>query len=193
MWVVKLGGSLQENALLDDCLGAVGRRRAGSVVVVPGGGRFADQVRDVQARWDIDDRAAHAMAILAMAQSGFLLASLAPAMRLAAGPDEIRRALDEGRSVIWSALNLLDNPAGIEPGWATTSDSLALWLATTLEPSGVVIVKSCAIAPHLSWEALSERGIVDRAFPAYAARVPCPIRIIAAAEFPGWFSQTPGG
>ncbi len=39
---------------------------AGKVVIVSGGGPFADQVRDAQKRWKFNDQQAHQIALHAM-------------------------------------------------------------------------------------------------------------------------------
>src|SRR4051812_7801139 len=73
MIVLKLGGSLASSGGLTACLAALGRLR-GEIVVVPGGGVFADAVRAAQPRFGFSDRAAHRMAILAMEQYAVMLA-----------------------------------------------------------------------------------------------------------------------
>ena len=81
--IVKLGGSHASGPHLKDWLTAIAAE-AGSIAIVPGGGPFADAVRTAQAGIGYDDRAAHAMALMAMAQFGSALESLNPALRLAA-------------------------------------------------------------------------------------------------------------
>ena len=75
--VVKIGGGLLADPVqLAAVLGAVARvAERGRVVVVPGGGPFADAVRDVDRRYALPDSAAHWMAVLAMDQHAYLLAS----------------------------------------------------------------------------------------------------------------------
>src|SRR5882757_2855389 len=77
MIVLKLGGSLASSGGLTACLAALGTLR-GEIVVVPGGGFFADAVRAAQPRFGFSDRAAHHMAILAMEQYALLLVDRLP-------------------------------------------------------------------------------------------------------------------
>src|SRR5438067_13111280 len=70
--VVKLGGSLAFLAILTDWIRAL-TSCAGRVVLVPGGGPFADAVRNAQRRMRFDDRAAHLMSLLATEQYGHAL------------------------------------------------------------------------------------------------------------------------
>ena len=77
MIVVKLGGSLSQSDALIKCLNSIEQRYAGSaVVIVPGGGAFADQVRMAQQHWQFNDETAHRMAILAMQQMALLMNGL---------------------------------------------------------------------------------------------------------------------
>src|SRR5215831_12926344 len=99
--IVKLGGSHATRPHLKDWLAAIAAE-AGAIVIVPGGGPFADAVRKGQASIGFDDRAAHAMALMAMAQFACALESLNPALRLAASRSAIRRALKDGAVPVWS-------------------------------------------------------------------------------------------
>ena len=60
------------------------------VLVVPGGGPFADAVRAVDEQVGLDDDVAHALALRAMDQLGVLLAPLLPAAELLARPGRPR-------------------------------------------------------------------------------------------------------
>ncbi len=78
--VVRLGGSHAFSPLLRPWLAAIGAA-AGRVVLVPGGGPFADTVRSAQAAMGFDDLAAHRMALLAMAQYRFRIGGTQWAIR----------------------------------------------------------------------------------------------------------------
>ena len=65
--IVKLGGSHSSGPHIRDWLAAI-VAEAGGIVIVPGGGPFADAVRSAQPRMGFDDRAGDAMALLAMEQ-----------------------------------------------------------------------------------------------------------------------------
>src|SRR2546426_2358433 len=88
--VIKLGGSFAFSADLGDWIAAIAAC-AGRVVIVPGGGPFADVVRAAQVQMGFDDRAAHRMALLAMAQYGCAIKSRNEALTLADSLDSIRR------------------------------------------------------------------------------------------------------
>lgn len=168
--ILKLGGSLMHSPLLPGWLHLAAEVGPGRVVIVPGGGPFADAARAAQAHWRLDDVAAHNMAVLGMAQLGEVMRGLCPALATASDNTAIRARLAEGRSVIWQPLELLRSAPDQLTTWAVTSDSLALWLAHRLGADETIIVKSCVIPqPPDDWQALSRLGIVDRAFPHFAA------------------------
>jgi aspartokinase-like uncharacterized kinase len=91
--VVKLGGAiLAHTAYLDSALEAISAAaRHHRLLIVPGGGPFADVVRDVDRRLQLSDDAAHWMAILAMDQSAHLVASRLVGGALVAAPRQIAR------------------------------------------------------------------------------------------------------
>ncbi|MDR5857186.1 aspartate kinase [Caballeronia sp. LZ062] len=167
MWVVKIGGSLSHDPALREWLTRLWELGGGRVVIVPGGGDFADAVRQYQCEWRFDDLAAHNMCLLAMAQYAILMQGVLPELVLASNEQRIRRALREGRVAVWVPTDLMRTSPDSMTNWDTTSDSLAAWLSTTLNAERLMIVKSCEIEAHAPLETLAARGIVDRRFPAY--------------------------
>src|SRR5215471_19096861 len=93
--VVKLGGSHAFSKHLPAWLDAL-LLVAGRVVIVPGGGPFANAVRSAQPTMGFDDSAAHRMALLAMEQFGSALVGLRPSLTLADTIAAIRAALRAG-------------------------------------------------------------------------------------------------
>src|SRR5262245_48351314 len=168
--VIKLGGSLALAPALKEWLQVIAAARI-PVTVVAGGGPFADAVRDAQPAIGFDDRAAHRMAILAMAQYAEALASLDDRLLLADGDAAIAAALDRQRPVIWNPLPLAFDPA-IPHCWDVTSDRLAAWLCRRIAAPHLILIKQVERQPPpLTTEALAARGIVDRAFPEMARGV----------------------
>lgn len=170
MRVVKLGGSLLRDPLLPMWLGRIAAQGAGQTVIVPGGGPFADAARAVQKKWRVDDVCAHNMAVLGMAQSAHLLHGVEPRLALADSEASLRACLDEGRAAIWMPLSLQRDAPDALTSWDVTSDSLAAWLALRLGARSVVLVKSCPVPAQATPDELTAAGIVDRAFPGYAAQ-----------------------
>jgi len=163
-WVVKLGGSLSRSPRLAQWLGAVAACSV-PVAVVPGGGAFADQVRESQAQWGFGEAAAHHMALLAMDQMGRMFAALEPALRMCSAIEDFRAASANGSAAVWLPSAMALGQDGIEESWDVTSDSLAAWLAGRLGARGLLLVKS-AEPPTEDSEAadLARYGLVDREF-----------------------------
>ncbi|VXC86817.1 Aspartate/glutamate/uridylate kinase [Burkholderia sp. 8Y] len=167
MWVVKIGGSLSHDPALREWLTRLWELGGGRVVIVPGGGDFADAVRQYQREWCFDDLAAHNMCLLAMTQYAILMQGVLPELVLASNEERIRRALRDGQVAVWVPTDLMRTAPDSMTNWDTTSDSLAAWLSTTLNAERLMLVKSCNIEAHAPLETLAASGIVDRRFPAY--------------------------
>jgi aspartokinase-like uncharacterized kinase len=189
MIVIKLGGSLSRTEALIDCLNAVEKNYQGrAVVIVPGGGAFADQVRLAQQHWKFDDHSAHRMALLAMQQMALLFKGLKPGFVLGHSVAATQALLSRKKVVIWSPdIDELDN-ADIAASWDITSDSLSAWLAKTLSASMLILVKSAAIDSRLKLEQLAALQLVDKGFCETVAQADFEIQIINAEDFGLCFS-----
>jgi len=171
--IVKLGGSLLDAGRARPWLDALAAQPL-PVVIVPGGGPFADQVRHRQPLLGFDDRAAHHMAVLAMAQTACVLQSWSPRWQLGHTPAELAGLAGQGHPALWCPTVLPDTPAS----WDITSDSLAAWLAITLQAKRLVLVKSRAAQGLAPVDWLAE-GLVDAAFVDYAAAFGQPVRLVS--------------
>ncbi len=178
MWVVKIGGSLNQDPLLPAWLELLSQLGGGRVTVVCGGGGFADEVRRSQAHWHFDDLAAHNMAVLAMAQSAWLAKGLNPALRLAASDAELRRVLHGGHTALWLPQSWLRDEPDEATNWSNTSDSIALDLARRLNAERLVVVKSCPVDPGAREADLVAGGVLDRRFAQLAPGAAFPIDVI---------------
>ena len=169
--LLKVGGSLGRSAALIPLLQRIAllaRRRR--LLVVPGGGVFADLVRGQMARQRIDERTAHHMALLAMDQYGLLLSSLS---KRSTGVDNLRAAelvAEAGRVPILLTASLIRREPALERSFRLTSDSIAAFLAGRLRTTHLILLKSVRkpaerIRDRASAESLARRGVVDSLFP----------------------------
>ncbi len=137
--MIKVGGSLGARPAqlrrLMETLAAAARRHW--LVVVPGGGSFADEVRRADRRFALGDSAAHWMAILAMDQYAYLLARLAPGAALVRS----RRELAPGRLNVLAPSAWLRRADPLSHSWDVTSDSIAAWIAHALRVRRLMLVK----------------------------------------------------
>jgi aspartokinase-like uncharacterized kinase len=167
--VVKLGGSLAENDRVGgalDIIARAGRR----IVLVPGGGPFADAVRQAQADHQFSNEAAHRMAILAMHQMAELLMDLQPRLKGADSVASMRAIWRNGEIPVWLPHKMCEGDNEIPADWSITSDGLAARLAERLRCNSVVLVKSCNAPEKASAFDLAREGIVDQIFPAIVVR-----------------------
>ena len=182
--VVKLGGSQAGSPHLGGWLDALAGC-GGRVVLVPGGGPFADAVREAQTKIGFDDAAAHHMALLAMEQFGCALANLRRIFRIAGSVTAIRQTLRQGGVPVW-APKMMVLQSVIPASWDVTSDSLAAWLAGRLGARQLLIIKSRAPgADPASAADLATRGVVDRAFPHFLAESGAEAAIAGAGDHAG--------
>ncbi len=188
--VVKLGGSLTKSPLLKDWLDKIIQYKNSRIVIVPGGGGFADQVRIAQKQWEFQDQNAHQMAILAMQQMALLFQGLQPQLHLANSILKINRLLEAEKPAVWVPEVKMLNKAGVPASWDITSDSLAAWLAEQVSAAKLILVKSAFIPRQCSIEDLIQMGVVDKAFNQYANRLNAQIKVINREDidsFSSWF------
>jgi probable H4MPT-linked C1 transfer pathway protein len=142
--VIKVGGSLLQHVEhLDRVLHATADlARTRRVLVVPGGGPFADAVRDVGHRLRIDDDAAHWMAVLAMDQFAHLLVSRVDGSVVVASADQVESAFAAGRVPVLAPSKWLQAADPLPHTWDVTSDSIAAWAAIELRASRLILVKA---------------------------------------------------
>ena len=149
--VVKIGGSLLDDvARLDETLEglvALGRRR--SLLVVPGGGAFADSVRAVDRRIGIPDDAAHWMAVLAMDQYAHLLAARLAHAEVAFSIDEARSAHARNRIPVLAPYRWLAAADPLPHTWDVTSDSIAAWIAGACGATELILIKAAGATGNL--------------------------------------------
>jgi 5-(aminomethyl)-3-furanmethanol phosphate kinase len=184
MWVVKLGGSLSRDPLLQTWLSELSELGGGRVVIVPGGGGFADQVREHQSIWRFDDVAAHNMAVLAMAQHALMMQGVCRRLVVATSEVQIRQALHEGRTAVWAPFGLLRQQADMLTNWDVTSDSLAAWLANQLHAERLLVVKSCVIDPACTIAQHVAQGVLDRRFAEFMRDASYPLDILNKNDLP---------
>lgn len=171
MRVIKLGGSLFRTPELRQWLELLDKASQNEVVViVPGGGPFAEEVRHAQRLHNFSDSSAHHMALLAMAQFGLLVADLAPKSHLFYYPEQLSDSLSPGLHV-WLPDRQLLTRNDIPHSWDISSDSLALWLSQQLNADELVMIKRSTVVSSRI-QALIQHGVLDKGFTTLYNRQP---------------------
>lgn len=140
--VLKVGGSLSRGkGLAPLCMeiALLGSRHR--LLVVPGGGAFADQVRAAYRSFRLAETTAHRMALLAMDQYGLLLADLLPGACPTADLLQARQIAGEGRVPVLLPSALLNLADPLPHSWQVTSDSIAAWIGGLAGAEKLVLLK----------------------------------------------------
>ncbi len=142
---MKIGGGVLRSEGMDGlhraCAEVIGLATVRPVLVVPGGGPFADAVRALDAQVGLDDGVAHRMALHAMDQLGLLLAPVLPNC-------ELLTDLTAPRSIgLLVAAPAFGGRPEIPESWTVTSDSLAVLAAGAVGAEEAILLKPAAGVP----------------------------------------------
>jgi aspartokinase-like uncharacterized kinase len=142
--VIKIGGAL---ATLPDALERVTAAVSAAatehqVLVVPGGGPFADAVRGFDDRFGLSPDAAHWMAILAMDQYAYLLADRLENAVVVDQPAEVAATVAPGRVTVLAPFCWMRAADVLPHSWQVTSDSIAAFVAGALGAVGLILIKA---------------------------------------------------
>lgn len=164
MIVVKVGGSLFDHPSLGPGLREwVRSHYPETVVLVPGGGAFADAVRALDRVHRLGEEAAHWLAVAAMwTPMAFLRELLPGAVYLAHPAEEAFHTPDTVR--ILDADMFCRFHCHVPRRWDVTSDSIAAY-AAVVGKARLVLLKSVDLPPDTPWEEAAARGWVDPHFP----------------------------
>ena len=140
--VIKVGGSLLADrgglaAALRTIVRMAQERR---VLIVPGGGPFADAVREVDRRLGLSDDAAHWLAVAAMDQYAHVLMEFMQSGVLITHPRDLA-ALDRGRVPVLAPSQWLRESDPLPHSWDVTSDSIAAWVAGEVGARQLMLIK----------------------------------------------------
>ncbi len=132
--VIKVGGSLMDCASpLIRKVNDITCRDLQSVLIIPGGAVFADNVRSFQEISGISGDAAHWMAILAMEQYAYYLSDISGV------PLTNDLEMHEpGVNILLPYTILRKDDSGLEHSWDVTSDTISAWVA---QRTGSMLVK----------------------------------------------------
>ncbi len=128
--IIKLGGSLlaQGRDIVHD-LSDYAAKKGLLLIIVPGGGPFAETVRNLSEKGAVSEDAAHWMAILAMHQYGLFLADGEPNIPIVESVEDISNA---GPICILLPYKILKADESLPHSWDITSDTIAAFIAHKL-------------------------------------------------------------
>ena len=170
--VVKVGGSLYDHPNLKDGLKAwLAARPERHILIVPGGGDFAEAVRRLDTVHGLGEKVSHRLALNSLAVAAMFLHDILDTLQ--AWDNTVLWGVERLTVLIYAQEWLNDyqsrHPQRIPKSWEFTTDSLA---ACAAHDAGckLVLLKSVDIPPTMSWQQAADRGHVDAYFPTLVAR-----------------------
>lgn len=176
--VVKVGGAVcREPSTRQAALAAVGRLSvARRVLLVPGGGAFADEVRVAQGSQGFSDDSAHWLAILAMDRLARVITDELDGAQLVNLRSEVAPVLNAGKVPVLAPHAWMRAADPLPHSWDITSDSIAAFIAGDLAADELILLKPVD-GPV---EALVDRGFATACPPGLRVRIATPASLAAA-------------
>ncbi|MCU0874487.1 MAG: hypothetical protein MUE50_19300 [Pirellulaceae bacterium] len=150
--VIKVGGSLFDFAAFPKAWSRWLAEQPPAVnVLIAGGGKLADVIREADQAWGLGDEAAHWLAIDVLAASARLLAAILKDARLEHDWERLLHRVAErevGPPIVFCPVRFLQQrearfpPHPLPHGWSVTSDSIAARIAGILDAEELVLLKS---------------------------------------------------
>lgn len=141
--VIKVGGGLAgiPHALRRVCAAVQEAARSHRILIIPGGGPFAEAVREFDRLQGLSASVAHWMALLAMDQYAHVLAELMPGSVLLDDAGSVSEVLAQGKVAVLAPARWMRSADALPHSWDVTSDSIAAFIAGALGASGLILIK----------------------------------------------------
>jgi aspartokinase-like uncharacterized kinase len=177
--VIKVGGATcRDPDALDAAIDAIAMLAHRRLLLVPGGGDFADPVRRAQAALGLSEDAAHWMAILAMDQVATLIADRLPNAEIVHDAAGMAGAHAAGRIPVLAPHDWLRRADPLPHTWDHTSDSIAAWVAGAVGATTLILLKRRAGRV----DELADAGFAFACPPGLEVRVATPSSLAATAN-----------
>ena len=163
MIVVKVGGSLFDHVGFGPAIRRWLDQFREPVMLVAGGGLFADAVRTYDSIHGLGEECSHWLALRAMVVSAQLVSSMIGEMPNITVLDAY---------ALWEVNSVLPHT------WAVTSDSIAARIAERFAATRLILLKSVDLPSGISWPDASKAALVDEYFPEAVSRLTCPVEWI---------------
>ncbi|MEE8168211.1 MAG: hypothetical protein V3T58_05010 [Candidatus Hydrothermarchaeales archaeon] len=182
MDVVKVGGSL-----MDIARDVMEELKGWDALIVPGGGIFADVVRDVYKEHVLSEGTAHSMAIAAMDQYGRFLADIS-------GVKTTDSLSDVATPCVFLPYHVYSKSSALEPSWDVTSDTIGCHVAKEVGADRFIILTDVngvyidgRLVPVISAQELSTLGTtcIDSALPRYLKEYCIDCLVVNGKDFKG--------
>ena len=159
MWIIKIGGSWLKNPKLPLLINFLQKFAKEKIVLVAGGGVFAETVRSVYTSNKMTEETGHILAMKATEIFAYYLKSINPKISITnKNTNFIKKNLN-----LWIPTEKLSFEKKFKKNWESTSDSIATWLYSNTKSKGVVFVKSLSFKndEKLKLNDLQKKKILD--------------------------------
>jgi|TARA_B110000914_G_scaffold152870_1_gene134103 aspartokinase-like uncharacterized kinase len=141
MVVVKIGGSLQSTKYIKQWLDSIRINRSTSFLIIFGGGKYANKIREEQKIKKYNDYEAHKLAIDAMRRLAFDNLKNLKDFEVINSLEDIKKNNKKRKLMIWMPSVKEINEFNIPLNWSATSDTIALSVSKKIN-SPLLIIKS---------------------------------------------------
>src|ERR1700722_2168263 len=180
--VVKVGGSLYDwpplGARLQQYLATI---RGRSVVLVPGGGPFANVIRSLDQAHQLGEEPAHWLALHSLNLAARFLEQLLPGAKVIEGLLAARNFWMVDHVSILDTFRFARSDESrlnhLPHSWSATSDSFAARVAIVAGAERLILLKSTPPTGQ-DWDAAARSGVVDALFPSTIAEATFPVEVV---------------
>ncbi|MFX1260348.1 MAG: hypothetical protein ACFFAN_21060 [Promethearchaeota archaeon] len=142
--IVKIGGKILENsedlkATLTQFKELLSQKRIQKIIIIPGGGSYANFVRKLDLKLNVEDDLVHWMAILAMDQNGIFLSQQYKEIDCIKNIDDLKNSNCD--ISVFLPYEFLSQNDELPHSWDVTSDSIALYIASQLGIDECLLIK----------------------------------------------------
>ncbi len=171
-WIIKLGGSLGGTKTIDMLANTIDKLSLEfSLVILPGGGEYADFIREKSKSIKATEKTTHAQAVLATAQYGHYLASIIRQSVIAHSNADVNKALQQNKTPVFIPYPLALDCNKVPASWDATSDTISAVVCQELRFGGLILLKSVdgimidgKLAPTVTRNEATRSGVVDPLF-----------------------------
>ncbi|MBD22489.1 MAG: hypothetical protein CL572_02335 [Alphaproteobacteria bacterium] len=157
MWIIKIGGSWIKNANLIKLIKLLVNLDNQKFIIVPGGGIFADSVREASKLNFLSEDQSHFLALKSTEIFGHMIKSFENRIHTT---EKINSFKEKN---LWLPSKILKNERNFKKNWESTSDSVATWLYSNISSKGLIFIKSISLGIKNVYkiEALQKKNILD--------------------------------
>ena len=158
MWVLKIGGSWITNPNLITLIKRLEKKKKGKIVIVAGGGCFADSVRYAFKKTKMSEKLANTLALKSTEIFCSYLKDINKKLYLTTD-----KHFKENLLNVWLPSVILSKEKSFKKNWNSTSDSVAAWLSNNVKADGLVFIKSLKKFKKVNKLAdLQKKNIIDK-------------------------------